>query len=169
MPEQIQILQLSAEEIAEIEREATAYPTRQALGLEALRIVQAHRGWVSDGALQALADYLKTPIAELESLATYYQLIFRQPVGRAVMLLCNSASCWVMGCSRVQRHIERQLKIRPGETSADGVFTLLQTPCLGHCDKAPVMLVGTEMYQQLDTEKVDELIATCRECYHSED
>ncbi|WP_226665687.1 NADH-quinone oxidoreductase subunit NuoE [Microbulbifer aggregans] len=169
MPEPPPIQQLSADEIAEIEHEAAAYPTRQPLGLEALRIVQQYRGWVSDGALQALAHYLKVPVAELDSLATYYQLIFRQPVGREVMLLCNSASCWVMGCSRVQKHIRQQLNIGPGETTADGIFTLLETPCLGDCDKAPVMMVGTEMHRQLDSEKIDALIRALRERHHSED
>lgn len=153
---------LSPEEIRDIEREAENYEYKSAVALEALRIVQHYRGWVSDGSLQALADYLHYPIAELEALATYYQLIFRQPVGREVIYCCNSASCWILGMHNLQQYLERTLDIRPGETSVDGLFTLVETPCLGDCDKAPVMMIGAEMHRNLTTEKLDVIIASLR-------
>lgn len=155
--------ELSAQEVAEIEREASIYPTRRAVSLEALRIVQKHRGWVSDAAIGALARYLQVDTAELESVATYYQLLFRRPVGEAVIYCCNSASCWLMGCSSLQRQLQSRLQIRPGETTRDGKITLLDTPCLGACDRAPVLMVGTgndafTMHQQLTPEQLDDLI-----------
>ncbi|MFD1215283.1 NADH-quinone oxidoreductase subunit NuoE [Microbulbifer celer] len=153
---------LSPEEILEIEQEAAHYAHKSAVALEALRIVQHHRGWVSDGSLQALADYLDYPIVELEALATYYQLIFRQPVGRHVIYCCNSASCWMLGGGALQQHLQETLNIRPGETTADEVFTLLETPCLGDCDKAPVMMVGTQMQRNLTRDKLDTLLASLR-------
>ncbi|WP_346840176.1 NADH-quinone oxidoreductase subunit NuoE [Microbulbifer sp. SAOS-129_SWC] len=156
---------LSDAEKAEIEREFSHYEDKASVGLEALRIVQKHRGWVSDEALQAVSAHLGIPVAQLESVATYFQLIFRQPVGREVMLLCNSASCWITGCSRLQQHIQSRLHIAPGQTSDDGIFTLLETPCLGDCDKAPVMMVGEEMHRQLTEESIDELIETKRSQY----
>ncbi|MFC4876079.1 NADH-quinone oxidoreductase subunit NuoE [Microbulbifer halophilus] len=149
---------LSDEEKREIDREFSHYEGRASVGLEALRIVQKHRGWVSDKSLQAVADYLEIAPAQLESVATYFQLIFRQPVGREVMLLCKSASCWITGCSRLQVHIRKRLQIAPGQTSKDGIFTLLETPCLGDCDKGPVMQVGEEMHRHLTEEAIDKLI-----------
>ena len=155
--------QLSQQEIAEIQQEARVYPSRRSVSLEALRIVQKHRGWVSDDALAALAAFLQVDIAELESIATYYQLIFRRPAGKFVIYCCNSASCWLMGCKSLQRQLESQLQIRPGQTTGDGKITLLETPCLGDCDKAPVMMVGTAagqfaMHRQLTAPALAALI-----------
>ncbi|WP_250459956.1 NADH-quinone oxidoreductase subunit NuoE [Microbulbifer litoralis] len=150
--------ELSEEEKREIDSEFSRYEDRASVGLEALRIVQKHRGWVSDESLQAVSDYLEIPPAQLESVATYFQLIFRQPVGREVMLLCKSASCWIMGCSRLQVHIRNRLQIAPGQTSEDGIFTLLETPCLGDCDKAPVMLVGEQVHHNITEKSIDKWI-----------
>ncbi|WP_246068425.1 NADH-quinone oxidoreductase subunit NuoE [Microbulbifer harenosus] len=154
--------ELSTEEIRDIDAEAGHYPHKSAVLLEALRIVQQHRGWVSDGSLQALASYLKCPIAELEALATYYQLIFREPVGKHVIYCCNSVSCWMLGGDGLQAHLQNRLQISPGESSRDGLFTLLETPCLGDCDRAPVMMVGREMYRQLSRETLDAMLSELR-------
>lgn len=149
---------LSDAEKAEIDRKFAHYESKASVGLEALRIVQKHRGWVSDESLQAVSAYLGISPAQLESLATYYQLIFRQPVGREVILLCKSASCWIMGCTRLQEKIQQKLRINPGETTQDGLFTLLEAPCLGHCDKAPVMMIGEEVYRNLTETAVEEIL-----------
>jgi NADH-quinone oxidoreductase subunit E len=157
--------QLSEEEKREIDREFSHYENKNSVGLEALRIVQKHRGWISDASLMAVSEYLDIPIARLESVATYFQLIFRQPVGKEVILFCKSASCWIMGCSKLQQHIQQQLEIVPGETDSDGIFTLLETPCLGDCDRAPVMMVGEEMHRNLTEESIDEIIASKKRRY----
>ena len=149
---------LSEAEKQEIEREFAHYEDKASVGLEALRIVQKHRGWVSDESLQAVSCYLDIPLAQLESVATYFQLIFRQPVGKEVMLLCKSASCWIMGCRKLQEKIQNRLQIVPGQTTEDGIFTLLETPCLGDCDKAPVMMIGDEMHRHLSEQSIDEII-----------
>lgn len=150
---------LSEEEKREIDREFSRYEDKASVGLEALRIVQKYRGWVSDESLQAVSAYLDIPEAQLESVATYFQLIFRQPVGKEVIFLCKSASCWIMGCDRLQRKLQQELQVSPGETTADGLFTLLETPCLGDCDKAPVMMVGEEMHRNLTEEKIKKILA----------
>ncbi|QFT53901.1 NADH-quinone oxidoreductase subunit NuoE [Microbulbifer sp. THAF38] len=149
---------LTDEEKREIDKEAAHYEGKSSVGLEALRIVQKHRGWISDSSLQAIANYLQIPAAQLEGVATYYQLIFRQPVGKEVIYLCKSSSCWIMGCDQLQKHISQRLQIEPGQTSNDGIFTLLETPCLGDCDKAPVLMLGDEMYRNLDESAIDALI-----------
>ncbi|WP_237054787.1 NADH-quinone oxidoreductase subunit NuoE [Microbulbifer sediminum] len=149
---------LTAEEKRDIDREFSHYEDRDSVALEALRVVQKHRGWISDDTLYAIADYLAVSPTQLESIATCYQLIFRQPVGKEVIFLCKSSSCWIMGCEKLQRHLEEQLGIRPGQTTPDGIFTLLETPCLGDCDKAPVMMVGEEMHRHMSADKLDEFI-----------
>lgn len=156
---------LTAEEKEEIDREASHYENKSSVGLEALRIVQKHRGWISEDSIQAISDYLTIPVAQLESVATYFQLIFRQPVGKEVIYLCKSASCWVMGCDRLQKRICETLNIKAGQTSADGIFTLLETPCLGDCDKAPVLMLGEEMHRNLDESAIDELIDKKKKYY----
>lgn len=153
---------LNEEEIAEIEHERTLYPDTRAVGLEALKIVQKHRGWVSDESLLAVAEYLGLPVAELEGVATFFNLIYRQPVGRNVILYCKSVSCWIMGCDEVKEKISGELGIDYGETSEDGEFTLIPVPCLGDCDRAPVMMVGPDQHRNLDEKNLGEIFARYR-------
>lgn len=149
---------LTVAERDEIDHELTLYPDRRAVGLEALKIVQKHHGWVSDESLQAVADYLGMSAHELDGVATFFNLLYRRPVGRKVMLFCNSVSCWIMGCERIKEHISSRLGIDYGETSADGEYTLLPVPCLGDCDHAPVMLMDGEQHRNLTPELIDALL-----------
>lgn len=154
--------QLTPEEIHEIEHEKTHYPYAQAVGLEALKIVQKHQGWVSDESLLAVAEYLDIPVAELEGVATFFNMVFRQPVGRNVISLCDSVACWMLGCDNLKEHITKTLGIEYGETTADGEFTLIPVPCLGDCDKAPVMMIGRQTYRNLSPARIDEILAQVR-------
>ncbi|MFP5405122.1 MAG: NADH-quinone oxidoreductase subunit NuoE [Gammaproteobacteria bacterium] len=149
---------LSESERHQIEAEAGHYPQRRALCIEALKIVQEHRGWVSDQAIADVAQYLELDPAELEGVATFYNMIFRRPVGRHVILLCDSVSCWIMGYERMRAHLKDRLGIEPGETSADGRFTLLPNVCLGACDHAPVMMIDKIHYQDLDASRLDAIL-----------
>lgn len=149
--------QLTAAERAEIDHELELYPDKRAVGLEALKIVQRHQGWVSDESMQAIAQYLSLSVSDLEGVATFFNLIYRRPVGKKVILFCDSVSCWIMGCEKVKERLSERLGIGYGETSSDGEYTLIPVPCLGDCDKAPVMMVGEEMHRQLDGEAIDSL------------
>jgi NADH-quinone oxidoreductase subunit E len=150
---------LSAEEIAEIEHEMTLYPDKKAVGLEALKIVQKHQGWVSDESLLGISKYLDIPVADLEGVATFFNLVYRQQVGKNVILFCDSVSCWIMGCESIKSHIKDRLAIDYGETTEDGDFTMIPVPCLGDCDRAPVMMVGPDLHRNLTPEKIDSIIA----------
>ena len=150
---------LSAEEIAEIEHEMTLYPDKKAVGLEALKIVQKSQGWVSDESLLGIAKYLDIPVADLEGVATFFNLVYREPVGKNVILFCDSVSCWIMGCEGIKGHIKQQLDIDYGQTTEDGDFTLIPVPCLGDCDRAPVMMVGPDLHRNLTPEKIDSIIS----------
>jgi NADH-quinone oxidoreductase subunit E len=146
---------LSAEEIHEIETEAAHYPTREAVSIDALRIVQRHRGWVDDESLRDIAGHLGMSPTDLDSVATFYNLIFRRPVGRHVIMVCDSVSCWIMGCDRMRKHLCEHLGIEVGETTPDNRFTLLPIVCLGCCDHAPAMMVNRDLHGDLDPRKID--------------
>lgn len=151
---------LTNEELAEIEEELAHAPTPQAGCIDALKVIQRHRGWVSDEALDDLSPILGMSAAQIDSVATFYNLIFRQPVGRHVILVCDSVSCWLTGQETVLAHLQRKLGIEPGETTSDGQFTLLPTVCLGHCEQAPVMMLDGEIIGNLNEGKIDEALAS---------
>lgn len=148
---------LSEAEVKEIEHELTLYPDKKAVGLEALKIVQRHNGWVSDESMLAISRYLDIALSELEGVATFFNLIYRRPVGKNVILFCESVSCWIMGCERIRKEINDHLGIDYGETTEDGEYTLIPVPCLGDCDKAPVMLVGEKMHRNLTVDSIKSL------------
>jgi NADH-quinone oxidoreductase subunit E len=149
---------LTDTERQEIEAELLHYPDKRAACVEALKIVQRHHGWVSDERLKSLAMMLDMTPDELDGVATFYNLIYRKPVGRHVMLLCNSISCWIMGYEQMRAHIKARADVDLGQTTADQRFTLLPIVCLGACDHAPVMMVDDELHHDLTAEKVDDLL-----------
>ena len=157
---------LSEEEKNEISEEFDRYERKSAACIEALRIVQRHRGWVSNEGILDIAIFLKMSPADVDGVATFYNLIFRKPVGRNVLFVCDSVSCWVMGCNKVKEHLHARLGIEPGQTSSDGVFTLLPIACLGRCESAPVLLMHgqdqNEPITDVTEQAIDDLIARCR-------
>jgi NADH-quinone oxidoreductase subunit E len=141
---------LSPQELKEIEHELAHYEQPSAATIEALKIVQKHRGWVSDEAVRDIAAKLKTSAADVDSVATFYNLIFRKPVGRHVIFQCDSVSCHIMGADGLRAKLQAKLGIEPGQTTADGRFTLLPIVCLGTCDRAPAMLVDQDLHRDLE-------------------
>ncbi len=150
---------LTPEETREIEEEAAFYPDRRAGVIEALKVVQRTRGWVSDESVKEIARLLGMTADEVDGVATFYNLVFRSPVGRHVILLCDSVSCWVMGHDAVRERIRSLLGIGLGETTPDGRFTLIPTVCLGACDRAPAMMIDGELYGSLDPAAIDSVLA----------
>ncbi len=140
---------LTQEEIHKIEHEISLVPRKKAACIEALKVVQQHRGWVSDESLKDTATLLDMSPDELDSVATFYNLIFRKPVGRHVILLCDSISCWVMGYEDLRKNLMQMLEIKYGQTTPDGRFTLLPNVCLGTCDHAPALMVDGDLYQDV--------------------
>jgi NADH-quinone oxidoreductase subunit E len=152
---------LTAEERQEIEAELGRYPypTRQAVCIDAMKIVQRHRGWVSDESLRDIGELLEMSAADLDGVATFYNLIFRKPVGRHVVMICDSVSCWIMGYDRIREHLTKRLGIALGQTTGDGRFTMLPIVCLGTCDHAPAMMIDEDLHRDLTPEKLDAILA----------
>ena len=151
-------LPLSAEEQREIEAEFPHYPTKRAVCIDAMKIVQRHRGWISDESLQDIAQLLEMSLDELDGVATFYNLLYRKPVGRHVVLLCDSVSCWIMGYEKLRERLCSKLGTRLGETTADGRYTLLPIVCLGTCDHAPAMMVDEDLHRDLDPDGAEKAL-----------
>jgi len=149
---------LAPEERAEIEAEFPHYPNRKAVCIDAMKIVQKHRGWVPDEALHDIGELLGMSQTDLDGIATFYNLIFRRPVGRHVIYLCDSVSCWIMGLDALRSQLKQKLNVDFGETSEDGQYTLLPVACLGACDHAPALLLDGELHGDMNTQKLDVLV-----------
>ena len=149
---------LTAQEIKEIEKAISVVPYKKAACVEALKVVQEHRSYVSDESLKDVASFMDMSAEELDSVATFYNLIFRKPVGRHIILLCDSISCWVMGYENIKEQLSQKLNIEYGQTTPDGRFTLLPNPCLGTCDCAPALMIDKDLYRNLTAEQLDEIL-----------
>ena len=150
---------LTEEEKKEIEEEIQQYPYPAVASIDALKIVQQHRGWVSDECVRDIAQLLSISNEELDSVATFYSRIYRKPVGRNVILVCDSVSCMIMGYESLYEFISKKLDVCFGGTTSDGRFTLLPISCLGDCDNAPAMMINNDHFNRLTVEKIDELLA----------
>lgn len=150
---------LSEHEIGAIEAQIAHLPDRESAAIEALQIVQQARGWVSDESLRATAQLLGMSDAALDSIATFYNLIYRQPVGRHVVMMCDSVSCFVMNADNVRRRVTAALGVKPGQTTPDGRFTVLPIVCLGACDRAPVIMVDDQLFGADQLNDLDAILA----------
>ena len=151
---------LTDEERREIEEEIRDCPSKRAASVEALMKVQNHRRWVGDEQIAEVAALLDMTVEELDAVATFYPFIFRKPVGRHVICVCDSVSCWVMGYEAVRESLARLLGISWGGTTADGRFTLLPVSCLGACDRAPAIMIDGDLYGDLVPERIEAILGT---------
>ena len=150
--------ELSETERHEIEHEISHYPDSRAASIEALKVVQKHRGWVPDAAIAPIAELLRISAADLEGVATFYSLIFRHPVGRHVIKVCDSISCHLTGYDELREELTQQLGIRHGETTRDGRFTLLPICCLGACDRGACLMIDDDLHGPVEPAQVAKLL-----------
>lgn len=153
---------LTETEIQAIAHEVQLVPYKKAAVIEALKIVQGQRGWISDDSVEEIAACLDMTPAEVDSVATFYNLIFRKPVGRHVILLCDSISCYVMGYQKLYEAIQQHLNIKFGQTTTDNCFTLLPNPCLGCCDRAPAFMIDDDLYRDVKEEQLEDIFKKYR-------
>ena len=154
--------ELSESERAEIRHELGHYPDPRAASIEALKVVQRHRGWVEDGAIGAIAAAIGIPAADLEGVATFYSLIFRRPVGRHVIKVCDSIACHLTGYDELQEALKGALRVRFGETTPDGRFTLLPICCLGACDRGACLMIDDDLHGPVEPAQVAQLLENYR-------
>ena len=149
---------LTQEQIDAFSARAASVEHPMEMVIDVLRAIQESHGWIPDAGVELAAQILGTTPVKIEEVATFYDKLYRQPVGRKVIHVCDSICCWSRGGEELYAWLQEKLGIAPGETTADGAFTLLPTCCLGACGEAPAMLIGFTMYGDLTPEKVDEIL-----------
>lgn len=154
-------VKFSQESLALVEKMMKRYPEgkhKSAL-IPVLHIAQAEfGGWLSVPVMDYVASVLKIQPIEVYEVASFYSMFNLQPVGKCLIEVCRTSSCWLCGAEDIMDHLEKKLGIKMGETTPDGQFTLKAVECLGSCGTAPMMQVGADYYENLSPEKVDELL-----------
>jgi NADH-quinone oxidoreductase subunit E len=123
--------------------------TPREAAVDVMKALQSHYGWLTDEAVVEAAELLGLSALQVEELATFYEMIYRRPVGKKVIHVCDSISCWALEGETLLAHIGEHLGIKVGETTADGCFTLLPCCCLGNCTAAPTMMIGAALFGKL--------------------
>ncbi len=149
---------LTEQETREIGEKVALYGEKRGAVVEALKTVQKYRRWVDDQSVLDIAVLLELTVEEVDGVATCYDRIYRQSVGRHVILICDNVSCWLNGQPTLLAWLEMKLGIGLGQTTGDGRFTLLPAPCLGACDRAPALMIDDDLYGDLTPERVGELL-----------
>ena len=130
--------------------------------LPCLRRIQEERGYVANEDIDGLVEYLGVPRIQIEEVLSFYGQFRRAPVGRCHIELCRNVSCSLLGAERLIDHVSRKLGIRPGETTADGQFSLATVECMASCGTAPMLVVNGKYHESMDAAKVDALIEANR-------
>ena len=149
---------LSDTERRELEDVVKHYPDKRGAAIDALLSIQRRRGWISDDTLHEIAQFLEITAEDVDSIATFYNLIFRKPVGRHVAFVCDSISCWIKGCEQVQERIKTLYEADRGQTSPDGRLTVLPIACLGQCERAPALMIDQDVYGDVTPEKIEQIV-----------
>jgi len=142
---------------------AADHPREQVINV--MYALQQHFGYLSDEAVEAAAGFLEMTPLEVDELATFYDFIYREPVGKFVIHVCDGVVCWMFHEGSVFDYLCKKLGVCAGEVTADGIFTVLPTACLGYCDHAPAMLINGVVYGPLTPEKIDEILEKLRTEY----
>jgi len=154
---------VSEETREKIEKVLATYPQRESALLRVFHLVQQEQGYLSAEAIAWVAEVIGIPLVRAYEVATFYTLYHRKPVGKHIIQVCTNLSCSLMGAQHLLDHLEDRLKIRVGETTPDGRFTLLTVQCLGSCGTAPVMQINDRYYENLDKERVDRILTELAE------
>jgi NADH-quinone oxidoreductase subunit E len=146
----------------QLQKQIAAVDHPRELVIDVLTVIQEHYGYLSDAAVEEAGALLGMTPLELDELATFYTFLYREPVGRYVIHVCDSVLCWMEGADNLVEHLCTRLNIAMGETTADGLFTLLPVCCIGYCDRSPAILVNRKVHGPLTVESLDRLIDELR-------
>ncbi len=146
----------------QLEELAAKFPQRNSAMLPALHLIQDHFGWVPPGTIPQLARILRTTPNRIYGVLTFYTMFNLKPVGKYHIQVCRNVSCSLLGAKHIIEHLTKKLKIKVGETTSDGKFTLSLVECLGSCGTAPVMMINDQYYENLDAKKVDAILKSLK-------
>jgi NADH-quinone oxidoreductase E subunit len=148
---------------AEIKQFKGKYPDPRSALLTALHAAQQEHGWLSPEVMHDVAEVMGLPPTEVASVASFYTMFNRQPVGENLIQVCTNISCSLLGAEHIVEYIKNKLGIDVGETTSDGKFTLVIVECLGSCGTAPMMQINDTYYENLTEEKIDQILAELAE------
>ena len=154
----------SPENQAKFDEIVTHYPPeeRKSAILYALYLAQRQQGYLTGAAMSHVAQQIRCTPAEVEDVVSYYTMFYTKPVGTYVLNVCRTLSCALLGAERVTEELSAKLGLKPGETDASGMFTLLEVECLGACDRAPVVMVNDDWHERLTPERVPQFVEDLR-------
>ena len=148
----------SPEVEAEIDRHLAKYPVTRSAILPLMFIVQRERGYLDPAGVLYLANRMGLRITDIWEVATFYSMIYTEPVGKYHIQVCRTLSCKIRGAGTITDHCSKKLGIKPGETTADGRFSLSEVECLGSCGTAPMFQLNFDYHENLTPEKVDQIL-----------
>lgn len=140
----------------------TRYPTKTAVCIPLLWMVQEKYGWVPEEAVEVIARYCNVPPSHVYSVVSFYTMFNRAPIGKAHLQLCTNLSCQLMGSEHMLDCLRKKLGIELGQTTPDGMFTLSEVECLAACEMAPMIQVNDEFVGPLDEKGLDDLLGRLR-------
>ncbi len=149
---------LSEDTRQKIEALFASYPQRRSALIPSLQLAQAEAGYVSPEVVAELAAIFQLSPNEVYEVASFYTMLYKQPAGRYVVQVCTNISCLLCNSESIMAHVQKRLGIRPGETTPDRRFTLLEVECLGSCGTAPVVQINDDYYEDLTPAKLDEIL-----------
>jgi NADH-quinone oxidoreductase subunit E len=156
--------QFSQQKLEEVKKIVGRYPQgkQKSALLGVLHMAQDEFGWLSTETMDYVASLLELEPIEVYEVATFYNMYNLKPVGQYVFEVCHTGPCMLKGSDDIIDYIKEKLNINPGETTADGKFTLKTVECLGACGYAPMMQLGKTYKEHLTKEKIDQIITACR-------
>lgn len=134
------------------------YPNLQAALLPVLWECQDEWGWISPGIMRAVAERLELSPAFVEGVVTFYTMYQLKPPGKYLLQVCTTLSCQLCGAGALVEHLKKRLEIDFGQTTKDGLFTLIDVQCLGACGEGPVIQINNDYYGHLTPEALDEIL-----------
>jgi len=137
------------------ERYFPRYPTKRAVTLPALHLIQHTYGWIPTQAMEEIATFLELAPAEVLDTATFYEEYWLKPKGKYLLQVCRSLSCEICGSDKLTEHMKKKLNIEVGETTDDKKFTLVELECLGSCGTAPVVMINEVLHENISVEQLD--------------
>ena len=142
-----------------IEERAPRYPSRRSLLVPALLECSRYHDYASPAVMRALAELLDMPAQEVMTVASFYTLVPKHPVGKHVIQVCHNVACWLRASDELIAHLESRLGVKAGETTSDGKFTLITVECLAACGGAPVMMIDDRLYENVSPADADRALA----------
>ena len=151
-------IEFTQEELEQVRIHISKYPEKKAAIMPVLWMAQKKWSWLSKDVLNYVAEILELPVSHVEGVASFYTMYFKKPMGRYHIQVCTNVSCMLRKGAEIYKHVSEQLEIGHNESTADGMFSLEEVECMGACGGAPMIAVNEDYYENIDTEKVSEMI-----------